>query len=259
MLLLDQAGVLRSASSSVVISEPLAVVAASWAEELLTDTSEASWEEMESSITRESYMTTNKLLLMGLAGALAAVGLASNTLHLVVAGMVIAPGFEPLARLGLGAMTGGTISFRLGLRDTALGYLALLAGALFVGVALKMAADDVLGQGYGSYLADGSLVDYWGSLTLPSLLVSSAGAIGGAIVISIQRSILTLGPMIALSLVPAPALMVLGGLEGEGGLMLRAAERWAIDAVLVIMGALVVFGWKRMTTSKRTTALREPQ
>lgn len=92
MPVLDEEGVLRSQSSSLVTTEPASVIATHAVAELISDTSDASWEEMDTAITDESHMTINKLLLMALAGILAVTGIAYNTLHLVIAGIVIAPG-----------------------------------------------------------------------------------------------------------------------------------------------------------------------
>ncbi|NJK85467.1 MAG: hypothetical protein HC906_05360, partial [Bacteroidales bacterium] len=56
------------------------------------DNSEAIWEEILMTISKDSNTTNNTLILMFLSGCLAVMGLSTNSLHIVIAGMLIAPG-----------------------------------------------------------------------------------------------------------------------------------------------------------------------
>ncbi len=92
------------------------------------DTSTSTWEEIELTLGRESTMTVPKVVVMGLVGVVAAAGVLTGALHVVVGAMVIAPGFEPLVRIALGLVQRRG-SWRDGLVDSARGYGALLLGA----------------------------------------------------------------------------------------------------------------------------------
>lgn len=68
----------------VAIAEPVGLVSAVRRRKLDGDTSEASWEEMDTLLRRGANPSHNFLALMFLAGAVAGVGLFVDTLHIVV-------------------------------------------------------------------------------------------------------------------------------------------------------------------------------
>jgi len=249
MRLLDEAGVAHGPESSVVTSEPVSLVSPSHARALAREPSEASWEEMHQLIGKESNMTANGLAVMAIAGVLAVVGMATEAIHVVIAGMLIAPGFEPLARVSLGLAAGGT-ACRHGLADTAKGYAALLAGALIAALALRALGSSPLGGNPGP-LVSGALASYWSSVGAESLIVSMVAAVGGGILIAGNRTILTGGVMVALALIPSAALLSAGLAVGDVGVALGGALRWLIDAALVVALCWAVFAWKNARVHRR--------
>jgi hypothetical protein len=67
--------------------------------------------------------------------------------------------------------------------------------------------------------------------------------------------VLATGALVALALVPSASLVAAGLVMGEWGLAGRALARWAIDAVLVLVASLAVFGWKRRSGQGRRSML----
>jgi uncharacterized membrane protein len=67
---------------------------------------------------------------MTVAGAVAAAGMWSDALHLVIGAMVIAPAFEPLIRVPFGLIAGPGALAKRALPAIIWGYLALAAGGL---------------------------------------------------------------------------------------------------------------------------------
>lgn len=250
---LDRQGFLASAAISTRTNQPLSVIASSQAEAIAADSSEATWEEMELTIARESNMTANGLLLMVSAGVIAAVGISTNALHLVIGAMVIAPGFEPISRIALGAVAHGR-AWRRGLVDTAKGYLALALAAWATAVALRAIGVPPLG-GEATYLPAGVLISYWASITAPGLLVSTVAGATGGLLIAANRSILTAGVMIALALVPAAALTGMALSVGDLTMFGKALLRWFIELLIVGLASALVFAWKRAQVQRRSIAL----
>lgn len=80
---------------SVLTSEPQSLVSASSQNQIDQETNEASWPEMAALLRRETNVSSNYILAMLLAGVVASAGLWTDTVHIVVGAMVIAPGFEP--------------------------------------------------------------------------------------------------------------------------------------------------------------------
>ncbi len=252
LLMLDEEGIGSQPGSSISTNEPVTVISASSSEAILGDENESPWEEMQVEISRESRMTANGVLLMALSGVLAAVGIAAEALHIVIAAMILAPGFEPVARIPL-ALVARTSDWRNGVRDTLRGYAALVAGAL--AAQLLFVATGLAQPGPDAYLQPGALVTHWTTLTPAAAITSFAAGLAGAIVIAAHRSVLTAGAMIGLALVPAAALIGMGIGAREAAMTGQGALRLALEFALVAISALVIFGWKRLGSQKRNSML----
>lgn len=251
--LLAASGIGRDEGTSYTTSEPVALVDGTVAETLLSEGSDASWEEMHQILARESSMSINALLTMGVAGFLSAVGISTGAVHVVIASMVIAPGFEPLTRIALGLGAGGSAWWR-GVVDTFKAYLALAIGAAIATVLLPLLGETPLARP-GSYLQPGALVDYWSSNEPSSLLLSALAAGIGGILVATNRTVLTSGVMIGLALIPAATLAASGLVAGEFTIAGKALLRWSLDALLVVLASLLVFVWKRVTVQRRSAQM----
>lgn len=241
--LLDQHGVGRGPSSSITTSEPFSLISASAAEDIEQDTNDVPWEEMKTLIANDANMNANVMIAMFIAGVFAAIGIATNALHIVIGGMIIAPGFEPIVQISLGAVARNRV-WRSGLINTAKGYAAVIAGAAIAGLVLQALGIPLL-AGKSSYLPAGVLFSYWTSITPSSIIVSALAGIAGAILIASRREILTSGVMIALALVPAATVASLGLITGRLDIVGKGLLRWAIEVGLVIASSALVFIWKR--------------
>lgn len=234
---------------SILSTEPIGAVSSSMAQQIARDASESTWEEMQLRMGKDSNMTANSVIVMLIAGFLAAVGIATNALHLVIGAMVIAPGFEPITRIALGMVAGGP-GWRHGLVDTAKGYLAVLTGAVLATLVLRALGESPL-VGEASYLPAGVLISYWTATSVTSVLVAALAGAAGAIVIATNRAVLTSGVMIALALIPSAAITGMAVVSGDFGLAGTSALRWLIEAGLVALLSVAVFAWKRARVQRR--------
>jgi hypothetical protein len=249
MLLLAKRGVGRSDEMSLSTSYPASIVSPQAATDLGRETSDATWEEMETELGRESNMTVNALLLMAGAGVLATVGLQTNALHIVIAAMAIAPGFGPILRFSLGIVA-RSAAWRRGASHTALAYLTLITAAAATTVLLRATGLQGIGS-RSTYLPEESLYPYWSSFSVPGTIASLAAGIGGAVLVATNRSVLTAGVMIALALVPTAALVGVALASGAPDLAGRAAARWAAEVAIVAVTGLLVFAWKKRQVHRR--------
>jgi uncharacterized membrane protein len=224
-------------------SEPGSVIRRSFTETILRGENHATWEEMELTIARESTMTINAMLVMAVAGALSAIGIAQNAVHLVIGAMVIAPGFLPITRTMIGVLAHDA-AWRHGLIDFAKGYLSLIFGAGAMALVLRAAGIAPLGDD-PTYLASGTLTQYWTTISFPSVTSSAVAAFAGILLVVTNRAILTSGVMIALALVPTASLIAIGAVAGDALVVIDALVRWLIDVALVAVAALAVLSWKR--------------
>lgn len=233
---------------SILTTEPISAVSPSHSQWIARDSSESTWEEMQMRIGKDSNMTVNAMMVMFVAGVLAAVGISTNALHLVIAAMLIAPGFEPITRISLGLVAGGS-AWRYGLADTAKGYVALLLGSALAAAALQ-AGNKPLGE-EASYLPAEVLITYWTSITATSVLLAVLASAAGAVVIATNRAVLTSGVMVALALIPSATITAMAVVTGAFQLAGIAAVRFVIEAGLVAAMSALVFAWKRYRVQKR--------
>ena len=232
-------------------AEPYSLVAPGAQDAVDGDTNDATWEEMSSTIRASTNMRANTVVLMAASGVLAAVGLATDALELVVAAMVIAPEFQPLVQVALGAVSRNGPSVRAGLGHVAVGWTAMAAAAAATAFVVRATGGTPLGDG-SAYLDAGSLVTYFTTVTVPSTLVDAAAATAGAVLIASRRATLTAGVSIALPLVPLTALPAVALVAGDPGTAGVALARWAFDAAIVVLAGAAVFAWKRASVQKRS-------
>lgn len=222
-------------SRSLTTSSPGSVISAEHQDEIAAEGNEGLWDEMVLLLRRNANPTLNLLLLMGLSGAIAAVGLWADTIHVVIAAMLVAPGFQPLLRIPLGPLVGsGKFAVR-GAIAAGAGYLILAvaaAAALAVLVALA---------GERGPLDERTWVTYWSTTDRSDIVLSVAAAAAGAIVVTAQLPVLTAGVMIALALVPTAAVTGMALVAADLSLALAALVRWSIDVILVIAVGGAVF------------------
>lgn len=250
---LDRYGVGAEEGRSLSAADPVSLLISSAREDLAGDSSEGTWEELEMVIVQESNTTGNTLMVMGISGAFAAVGLATNALHVVIAGMLIAPGFEPLIRIPMGLVARSN-AWRRGISQSLQAYGALLLGAVVTFLVFRMAGKSPRGEDE-SYLPELALIDYWTDYSLGAFIVTLTAGMAGAVLVSAKRSVLTGGVMIALALIPSVTLVAMGIVIGDLTLIGDGAFRWTHDVVLVLVGSFIVFMWKRIRTYRRDSKL----
>jgi hypothetical protein len=213
---------------------------------LLKESSEGLWEEIGYLLRRETNLAPNYLWLMALSGMIVGAGLWSDTLHLVLGGVILAPGFEMLLRLPYALFTDGRRTGWGGLTSLLGGYLALGAGAALATVVLRLidpTAPDAL--------ANQDLVQYWSTLHPTAWVLAFAAGAGGALTITAQRPVQSTGALIALALIPAFGVVGVASVYGAWSVALQGLGRWAFDVVAVSIAAFVVLGVKQRGIHRR--------
>lgn len=213
------------------------------------DVDEAIWEEMETGLRHQGRVTPNYVALMALGGAVAAVGLVSEPVPQViafVASAIIAPGFEPVAKIPLGLVLRKWSVAGRGLHSAAIGYAVLILVTAAVFWALREA-----GSVSNSDLLANPEVKRIAEPGAPSLLVSACGAIAGIVMLAAYRRSVIAGPLIALTIIPAAALIGMAPVAGSWAVALEGLERLAIDLGLIVLAGVVVVAVKQATVHKR--------
>jgi uncharacterized membrane protein len=204
---------------------------------------------MEMIIGTDSNATGSTLLLMGLAGALATAGIATSSLHIVIAGMLVAPGFMPISRIALGLVSGSRV-WRRAVVDVAKCYASLMAASALASVSLRALGHDPLRATVSYHEMADPFVTYWTTVTGPGLFSSALASVAGAALLSTQRSIFTSGVMIGLALVPSAALIGVALAAGQLSVAQEALSRLSADLALVLVLSVLYF-WALRTWRHR--------
>lgn len=215
------------------------------------DVDEALWEEMETGLRHQGRVSPNFLALMALGGAIAAAGLASHDPVLqsvaTIAAAVIAPGFEPIAKIPLGLVLRRTEVAKLGLLSSLAGYGVLAAGAaaaflaLWAGGAIR--PDDVFA---------GSAVEHLAHPPAPDLLVSFCGALAGIVIQAAYRRSVIAGALIAMRMIDAAAALGISVAAGRPTFAVEALERLGFDVAFILAAGVTVFWLKQKVVHRRT-------
>jgi Domain of unknown function (DUF389) len=216
------------------------------------DIDEAPWDDVRAQLREHTQPGINFFGLMFLGGLVAACGLVSpptSQALALVASAILAPAFEPLAELSLGVVLGRRDLLWRGARSVVLGYLCvILAGALAM-IVLEATSSDVSGR-FITNQHVGDLADP----SMTSLLISAAGAVAGALVITAYRLPLLPGPIVAVQIVSAAAMIGMAAAAGKGHVSAQALQRFAIDAVFIFAAGLLVFWLKERLVHRRVLA-----
>ncbi|RYG57327.1 DUF389 domain-containing protein, partial [bacterium] len=214
------------------------------------DVDEASWEEMETGLRHQARITANYLALMFLGGAVAAVGLVENPVPQAVAfiaSAMIAPGFEPLAKIPLALVLWRPHLVKRALLSAVCGYAVLVVGAALMFGVLRFAHISS-----SELLARNPEVISLGHPDLPSITFSLIGATAGMIMVAAYRRSVIAGPLLLLSIIPAAALIGAGAVSASWPLVKQGIERLAIDvAIIWAMGALVIALKQRLVHKRK--------
>lgn len=211
------------------------------------DVDEALWEEMEAGLRHQGRVTPNFIVLMALGGAIAAAGLfAHDPAEQVIASVaaaIVAPGFEPLAKLPLGLVLRRPEVFKLGLISTLAGYSTLMAGG-----AVAYAVLHALGAADQAGLLASSSVKQIIDPPATDLLVSVCGALAGLVITAAYRNSVIAGALVAMRLIDAASAVGVALAAGTPEVAAQALQRLGLDAALIATaGVLVVFIKQRFT------------
>ena len=234
---------------SVSTAELSSIVDPKHERKVANDVDEALWEEVETGLRHQSRLTPNYLGLMALGGAVAATGLVVESTPQtisVVAAAIIAPGFEPLAKIPMGLALRRWDVARRGLTSAAAGYLTLALSAALVFLLLRWAGVVTAEEFVGN-----SQVEELANPTLREILVSACGAVAGMVMMLSYRLNLIPGALIALMIIEAAAMTGTALAAGEPDLMYEGLERFSLDVLLIVVGGIIVVLLKQIIFHRR--------
>jgi hypothetical protein len=162
----------------------------------------------------------------------------------VVAGSIIAPGFDGIAGVSLGVvLRRWNVVARAAMASlTAYGIAIVAAGITFA----ALRAVGAIGLG----LQDRGVVELL-AVGPPTFVISAAAAASGALMIVSLRDIYVVGPLMALVLIPSASFLGCSVVSGDWPVAARALRRLGVDAGFVVVASAAVFWFKQRTVHKR--------
>ena len=234
---------------SVSTAELTSLVDPKQEHKVANDVDEALWEEAETGLRHQGRTTSNFLTLMGMGGAIAATGFmveATPQTIAFVSASIIAPGFEPLAKIPVGLALRRWSVVRRGLWSAVVGYLVLMISAALAFLLLRLtgvvAVDEFLGN---------SQVEELTNPTLREILVSACAAVAGITMVVAYRFSVLAGPLMALVLIPAAAMIGVALASGRLDLMYEGVMRLGLDILLVVLAGVLVVLLKQALFHRR--------
>jgi len=234
---------------SIATSELTSIIDKKHDRKIDDDIDEAIWEEMETGLRHQGHVTPNYLALMALGGGIAAIGLINESAAQAIAftaASIIAPGFEPLAKIPLSVVLRNWYLLWHGVRATLIGYGFLIAGAF-----LAMGLMSWTGSVDEAEFIKNSEVENLSHPKLKEFLVPLFSGVAGMIMIAAYRRNVIAGPLIGLVLIPASAMIGASLAFGKMDYAWEATERFLIDAAIVIGTGLTVFFIKQIIQHQR--------
>ncbi|GAB3694024.1 hypothetical protein GCM10027592_14520 [Spirosoma flavus] len=213
------------------------------------DIDEAIWEEMETGLRHQSRVTSNYLALMALGGVMSAVGLVSEPVPQVVAfiaASIVAPGFEPIAKIPLGLVLRNPHTIKRGLWSFVSGY-----GVLILAAALSFALLQWMNVTDAAELAQNQAVEMMSHPSTKDIIVSICGTLSGALIVASYRRSIIAGALIAMVIISAAAMIGAALACGQWELAIEGAERFCLDVAFIIGSCLLVFTAKQHFLHKR--------
>jgi len=185
-------------------------------------------EEIYADIRQGTALTLDYLIMTAIATCVAAIGLSSGQVAVVIGAMVIAPLLGPVLAFAFGSAVGNIPLLWVSLRSLAAG----LVVAALVGGALGMILP-------GN--PDTSMMDFSGALSLRTVALPLASGAAAALMVAGGQTHALVGVMVAAALLPPLAAfgLLLGG--GDTGGAVRALATVVTNIVSINLAAQVVF------------------
>ncbi|NNC36298.1 MAG: TIGR00341 family protein [Hyphomonadaceae bacterium] len=200
-------------------------------------------EELYQGVVRNCQPNTDFFILTVLSAIVAAIGLHTSNVAVIIAAMVIAPLLGPILAFSLGSAL-GDIKLMLRASKTAL-----------AGFAVGFATAIVISQLMTIDMTSPELLDR-STLGLGIIVLALASGAAAALSLTSGLSSALVGVMVAVALLPPSVASALFAGAGEWKLAASSALLLALNVVCTLLSALIVFVWKgvrpRTWLAKRT-------
>jgi uncharacterized hydrophobic protein (TIGR00271 family) len=194
------------------------------------------WEEVEGRVANSASLSKSFLILMVLATMIAAIGVITDSIVLVIGAMVVGPEYGPLAGLCVAVVEGRLNLAMKSLRALLIGFpLGIVASALLTGALLAFG------------IAPEALVPEEHELTLfisdpnwYTVIVSVLAGIVGMLALAGAKSGVLTGVLISVTTIPAAANVGVAAVYGDWDAVAGAALQLVINLLAIVLSGIAV-------------------
>lgn len=195
------------------------------------------WEEVEGRLRSESALTASLLVLMTTAVLIAAIGILTDSVVLIVGAMVIGPEYGPISAMALGIFKRRPARFRSAARTLAIAFPVGIVAAWLMTLAL-----DAIGRTPAAYqLGERPLTSFISHPDLFSAIIAALAAIAGTVSLTQAKQGALVGVLVSVTTIPAAANVGVALAHGRSGEALGAAVQLVVNVVgIVIVSAVTL-------------------
>jgi uncharacterized hydrophobic protein (TIGR00271 family) len=210
------------------------------------------WENVEAITAESAELTTTYVLFMLLATILAAIGILTDSVILVIGAMVVGPEFGPLAGVCVALVQRRARLALLSCWALAVGFAAAIVGAWAVVLVLRAAE-----------LTPGSLqrtqTMFISHPDVYSVLVALLAGIAGMVSLSTAKAGALIGVLISVTTIPAAANIAVAAAYGDNLELRGAALQLAVNLVCIVAAGTFALRTQRLAFWRRLRRRRAPE
>ena len=204
------------------------------------------WEELEGRARDDAALTASFLVFMGIAAAIAAIGILLDSAILVIGAMVVGPDYGPLAAMCVGLVRRRWSPVFEAARTMAIGVVAAACAAFAVIAALRLAT-----VAPEQYVSDRILTSFISRPDAFAVVVAVLAGVVGMLSLTEGRSGALIGVLVSVTTIPAigniGAAAAYGQWPDAGG----AAVQLIVNVTaLVVAGSITLIVQARQTTRR---------
>jgi uncharacterized hydrophobic protein (TIGR00271 family) len=207
------------------------------------------WEEVESRVSESAVISVSFLLFITIATMLGAIGIITNSVFLVIGGMVVGPEYGPLAGICVALIEHRPRLAAKSMQALLIGFPLAIAAAAILTVVLKATgiAPDELSQA-----SDRALLIFITEPNWYSLIVAVLAGIVGMLALTSAKSGALIGVLISVTTITAAANVGVAAAYGSWDEAAGAAAQLGINVAAILCSGLAVLWVEELARRHRS-------
>jgi uncharacterized hydrophobic protein (TIGR00271 family) len=210
------------------------------------------WEELEARTSESTELSIGYLVFMVAATLIAAAGILTDSVILIIGAMVVGPEFGPLAGLCVAAIAGQRALALRSLTALVAGFVVAIAAALagtLLARLVDLAPDDLSPDSHPEtmFISD---PNWW------SVVVALLAGVAGMLSLTSAKSGALIGVLISVTTIPAAANVGVAAAYGDWSTCGGASGQLAINLVAIVAASLATLSLQRIAFRRRLASAR---